>query len=569
MRRLIIAPLVASGFLFGMTLCLTAPAGAQTDDIRTWTMDIDGEEWEVHPATPAYEGTTGLFHMPTAYSLPRGRFSASLFRDNVDRDPKDIDISIHGLSLAYGITSGIELFGNFGFQLGIHSEALFQAGRVNEHPFVSRPWQDGTGDLNAGLKIKFLDDYALDPVALAVRGMVKLPLADEEEGLGTGKPSFLADLLLSKNLGDVIDIHGMIGYQVHVDPEEPVEIDLANALRWGVGLNVPACSWFQVQAELTGVSYSGGDDEVIEGATNDPDDGNVFQEGFNPLEDDFGIGPQTNPMDLVIGPVISFRPGIFIRPAISWNLNFDDSGLDDANSMGGHLSIGFHPGFGCHATGMVPVSMNQAPTVTCTSERPGILPGETVRLTASATDPEGDPLTYEWITTTGQVTGSGSTATLDLTGATAPGSATVTVRATDNHGNTASSNCVVSVLETQRPAAVSCVAGVFPRNLSRLNNVDKACLDDVAQRLQSDPRARVTLIGHADSDESAPDAIAQERAEAVRNYLVRERGIEESRITMRWVAATRPLDTGTDVTARARNRRVEVWFAPEGSTVPE
>src|SRR5450432_3997047 len=50
-------------------------------NVKTWTMEIDGREWEVHPATPAYDGTTGLFHMPTAYTLPKGKFSFQLFRD--------------------------------------------------------------------------------------------------------------------------------------------------------------------------------------------------------------------------------------------------------------------------------------------------------------------------------------------------------------------------------------------------------------------------------------------------------------------------------------------------------
>ena len=68
-------------------------------DVKTWVIDIDGKEWEDHPATPSYEGTTGLFHMATAYTLPKGRFSFSLFRDNLDRSPKDEDISIHGVSL--------------------------------------------------------------------------------------------------------------------------------------------------------------------------------------------------------------------------------------------------------------------------------------------------------------------------------------------------------------------------------------------------------------------------------------------------------------------------------------
>ena len=34
----------------------------------------------------------------------RDKFSFSLFRDNLDRDPKDEDISIHGVSLGYGLT---------------------------------------------------------------------------------------------------------------------------------------------------------------------------------------------------------------------------------------------------------------------------------------------------------------------------------------------------------------------------------------------------------------------------------------------------------------------------------
>ena len=36
---------------------------------------------------------------------------------------------------------------------------------------------------------------------------------------------------------------------------------------------------------------------------------------------------------------------------------------------------------------------------------------------------------------------------------------------------------------------MTCTSGGFPRNLARLNNVDKACLDDVASRLRTDPRA--------------------------------------------------------------------------------
>jgi opacity protein-like surface antigen len=212
---------------------------------------------------------------------------------------------------------------------------------------------------------------------------------------------------------------------------------------------------------------------------------------------------------------------------------------------------------------------NQPPTVTCSVDRAQILPGESANLTVTATDPEGGPLTYEWSASSGHVAGNGAAAALDFTGVTPPSTATVTVRVTDDHGNSATSDCSVALMEPQRKAeAVSCVSGGFPRNLSRLTNVDKACLDDVAQRLSADPRARVIIIGHADSHEKSAD-IAQRRADAVRDYLVNERSIEGSRVTTRSAGSTKMVATGSDPASQAQNRRVEVWFVPEGANGPQ
>jgi outer membrane protein OmpA-like peptidoglycan-associated protein len=554
------------------------------EDVKTWTMEVDGKEWEVHPATPTYEGTTGLFHMPTAYTLPKGRFSFSLFRDNLDRDPKDEDISIHGVSLGFGLTSRIELYGNFGLQNRIDADALFQPGRVNDYPFVSTPWETGRGDIKLGLKFGILDDYKGDAVGLAVRGFVKLPTADEELGLGTGKTSWGGDVILSKSLGQKLDLHGSIGYVWNSDPDEPVAVDLANALRWSIGLNVPACSWIQLQAELMGTNYKGGDQDTIGGlagvtlpGTQDSPS-NTPVPGGDPQSVAFGIGPQTNPLDLVIGPVLWIKPGFFIRPAISWNLNFDDRGQDQSSKSwtGRHISIGYHPGWGCREVSVPappppPPPANRAPTVSCEIERTTLMPGESTRVRAIASDADGDALTYSWSATAGRITGTGATVTFESTGMTPPASSTIRVRVTDGRGMDAEATCPVSMKAADKvaPTAVSCTAGGFPRNLARLNNVDKACLDDVATRLRSDPRSRVIVVGHADSGERTPEVIARRRAEAVRDYLVRERGIEESRITVRSAAATKPLDTGTDAAARSRNRRVEIWFVPEGATAPE
>lgn len=212
---------------------------------------------------------------------------------------------------------------------------------------------------------------------------------------------------------------------------------------------------------------------------------------------------------------------------------------------------------------------NGAPTLSCLSDRAEISPGETVGITATGSDPENDPLVYAWSTTAGRVIGDGANATFEFAGANPPATATITVRVSDNHGNSASCDNTVGMRETVRPAeAVSCIAGGFPRNQSLVGNLDKACLDDVAQRLNADPRARVLIIGHADGHERSSD-LGDRRAEAVKDYLVRERSIDGSRITARSAGSSKPLDAGTDSAAQSRNRRVEVWFVPEGATVAD
>ena len=519
----------------------------ERDDVKTWTMEIDGREWEAHPATPSYEGTTGLFHMPTAYTLPKGRFSFSLFRDNLDRDPKDEDISIHGLSLGYGLTSRFEIYGNVGLQNRLDADALFQPGYVNDYPFVSTPWETGRGDVKLGFKFGFLNDYKGDGLGLALRGFVKIPTADEDLGLGTGKVSWGGDLILSKHLGMKADIHGSVGYQVNGDPDD---VELDNALKLAAGINIPACTWLQLQAEIMNTRYSNNGD---------------FE--------------QTDPLDLVVGPVLWIKPGFFIRPAISWNLNFDDRGLDQSSKSwtGRHISIGYHPGWGCREIAVPappppPPPSNREPTVSCEIERTTLMPGESSRVRAIASDADGDALTYTWSATAGRISGTGATVNFESTGMTPPASATVRVRVSDGRGGDAEATCPVRMNAPEAPRraeAISCTAGGFPRNLARLNNVDKACLDDVATRLSGDPRSRVIVVGHADAGERMPEVLARRRAEAVRNYLVKERGVDTARITVRSAAATKPLDTGTDAASRARNRRVEIWFVPEGATAPE
>jgi outer membrane protein OmpA-like peptidoglycan-associated protein len=152
----------------------------------------------------------------------------------------------------------------------------------------------------------------------------------------------------------------------------------------------------------------------------------------------------------------------------------------------------------------------------------------------------------------------------------APASVVITVAASDGRGGTTEAQCNLSIAEPKKaPEPVTCTSGGFPRNLARLNNIDKACLDDLALRMNQDPAGRIVIIGHADKSERYPDVIARKRAEAIKGYLVTQGGVDEARISVRSAGAAEPLDTGRGLRARAKNRRAEVIFLPEGASLPE
>ena len=50
----------------------TAPAGTvEAKDVKTWIINVDGKDYEARPITPTFSGDTGLFHLPSAYTLAK------------------------------------------------------------------------------------------------------------------------------------------------------------------------------------------------------------------------------------------------------------------------------------------------------------------------------------------------------------------------------------------------------------------------------------------------------------------------------------------------------------------
>ena len=105
-----LALLAASGF------AQTATDTVKKEDVKTWVLTSAGKEYEARPATVTFSGSTGLFNLSSAYTVAKGKTSFSLYRSNIDRNPKDLDASTIGLSLGYGLTDKVELFGTFGIQ---------------------------------------------------------------------------------------------------------------------------------------------------------------------------------------------------------------------------------------------------------------------------------------------------------------------------------------------------------------------------------------------------------------------------------------------------------------------
>src|SRR5262249_4174831 len=145
------------------------------------------------------------------------------------------------------------------------------------------------------------------------------------------------------------------------------------------------------------------------------------------------------------------------------------------------------------------------PTVSCnvTAAPTSVEEGTGGRITLSATSTGADNPTYTWSATGGTLSSTtGAEVTLDLTNATA-GSVTVTVNVSTTHTRCdqpcPGSSCSATVTVTPKTVVppveilVPCGPIFFPFNSARINNEHKACLDEIALRLQQDPRALLVI----------------------------------------------------------------------------
>ena len=208
-----------------------------------------------------------------------------------------------------------------------------------------------------------------------------------------------------------------------------------------------------------------------------------------------------------------------------------------AYTVKGHVSEGDRPGENADCTASYVVKAIEPPTVSCIANPYNVISGASSTITATGISPENRPLTYSYNSTSGSVSGIGSTVTLSTAGAPV-GSIAVTCNVVDDMGRTASGTTAVTVaapVAAPKPLTSELCAIHFDRDVRRPDRVDnegKACLDQIALNLQSNSDAQLAIVGNTAGQETGGNKLATKRAVNTKAYLVSGKGIDPNRIVV-------------------------------------
>jgi hypothetical protein len=235
---------------------------------------------------------------------------------------------------------------------------------------------------------------------------------------------------------------------------------------------------------------------------------------------------------------------------------------------------GLLPGQTADCSATFTVKAYEPPTISCTADPSTIKPGETSTITAAGVSPQNRPLTYSYSASAGSVSGTGTTASFSSAGA-ATGAVGITCNVSDDKGQTATASTSVTITApyvAPAPHTQALCSITFSKDKARPTRVDneaKACLDEVALDLQRQSDATAVVVGEADAKEAAKttkeEALAAKRKHAkpvisdaaqravnTKEYLVTEKGIDASRVTV--------------ATGSTEGQTVEDYLVPAGAT---
>jgi len=221
-----------------------------------------------------------------------------------------------------------------------------------------------------------------------------------------------------------------------------------------------------------------------------------------------------------------------------------------------------------------PLPPKNPPALSLSANPTSVTAGGTVNLSANCTSPDGVPVTVAaWTATGGTISGSGSSATLNTTGA-SPGAVTVGASCTDSRGLSGQATTQVMVenppppppnpeivaLETRlrlhsiyfatdQPRPKNPKGGLLPSQQKTLTVV----ATDFKKYLDSKPDAHLILEGHADprGSEEYNQALSERRVARVKAFLI-EQGIPVGNIETKAYGKQRTL-TNAEVKEAVEN----------------
>ena len=204
--------------LAGFCTLVTATANAQTPPSTAQSTPRSSDS-PTRPAFTTSDGDTGLWYVPTAEVLARGKWSASGYRTSYNYVEGFSNVADFPLTFGVGIFRGAELFGSFKAVTRIDRDIrpIFTTnpdvgGVIDRYPFVNSGWTGSkVGDFLVGAKVNLLSEANSKPAAVAIRGAVKLPTGDKDAGVSTGKADGFLDLVVSKDLHGAAEITGYAG----------------------------------------------------------------------------------------------------------------------------------------------------------------------------------------------------------------------------------------------------------------------------------------------------------------------------------------------------------------------
>jgi outer membrane protein OmpA-like peptidoglycan-associated protein len=246
---------------------------------------------------------------------------------------------------------------------------------------------------------------------------------------------------------------------------------------------------------------------------------------------------------------------------------------------------------------------NRPPTINCAADPKTIEAGKSATITATASDPDNDPLTYSYAPSGGKISGTGASVQFDSTGL-APGTYTVICRADDGRGGTAESKADVNVQkpaeQVQLETKLSLHSIYFPTAQPTVKNPTGGLLasqqrtmvllaGDFKKYLTYKPDAHLILQGHADPRGGTEynQLLSERRVARTKAFLVEQgvaagaietQGHGEEEMSVEQVkqainedqsltpAQKKQLEKNVKVLALAGARRVDVTLSTTGQT---